>query len=67
MKTKINVGDLVSSRAHIAQTKHGKMLISEPALGVVIGNNGGSGYYDIVLNTGKIICTSYANLEVVNA
>ena len=66
MKSKINVGDLVSSRAHIAQTKHGKMLISEPTIGVVVSHHGG-GYYDVVLNTGKVIRTAYANLEVINA
>ncbi|MDB4349024.1 hypothetical protein OAA64_01735 [bacterium] len=65
---KIKVGDLVSVRVHIANTHNGgKMLLSEPEAGIVTSRLNGDGYYDVLINrTGKIIFTSYANLEVIN-
>ena len=64
---KVKVGDLVSVRVHIANTHNGgKMLLSETEAGIVTRREG-RGYYDVLINrTGKIIFTSYANLEVIN-
>ena len=65
---KIKVGDLVSVRVHIANTHNGgKMLLSQTEAGIVTSRLNGDGYYDVLINrTGKIIFTSYANLEVIN-
>ena len=65
---KVKVGDLVNVRVHITNTRSGdKMLISEPEVGIVTNRQNGAGYYDVLINrTGKIIFTSYANLEVIN-
>lgn len=68
MKTKVKVGDLVKVKVHIANCRNpsGKMLLSEPQVGIVISRLNGDGYYDVALNSGKIIFTSYANLDVIN-
>lgn len=63
---KIKVGDLVSVRPHIAETrKSGKMFIPEPEVGIITSRLNGEGYYDVLLAHGKIIFTAYANLEVI--
>jgi hypothetical protein len=69
---KIKVGDLVNVRVHIANSSTGKMLLTEPEAGIVTSrrktvHSVGDGYYDVLINrTGKIIFTSYANLEVIS-
>ena len=68
MKTKIKVGDLVHVRPHIANsnTTGRKVLLVDGATGVVISRLNGNGYYDVMLNSGKVIFTAYANLEVIS-
>ena len=68
MKTKVKVGDLVKVKVHIANSRNpsGKVLLSEPQVGIVISRLNGDGYYDVALNSGKMIFTSYANLDVIN-
>ena len=65
---KVKVGDLVNVRVHIANTHNGgKMLLSETEAGIVTSRLRGDGYYDVLINrTGRIIFTSYANLEVIS-
>ena len=73
VKTKVKVGDLVHVRPHIAntwsaaRTRDGrKILLVDGATGVVISRLNGEGYYDVMLNSGKVIFTAYANLEVIS-
>ena len=68
MKTKVKVGDLVHVRPHIANssTTGRKVLLADGATGVVISRLNGNGYYDVMLNSGKVIFTGYANLEVIS-
>jgi hypothetical protein len=68
VKTKVKVGDLVKVKVHIANSRNpsGKVLLSEPQVGIVISRLNGDGYYDVALNSGKMIFTSYANLDVIN-
>lgn len=64
---KIKVGTLVNIRVHIANSSTGKMLLSNPEVGIIASRLNGDGYYDVLINrTGKIIFTSHRNLEVIS-
>jgi hypothetical protein len=67
---KIKVGDLVSVRSHLAGNAHSgesnSVMILESKVGVVTSRLNGEGYYDVLLSSGKVIFTSYANLEVID-
>lgn len=64
---KIKVGTLVNIRVHITNSSTGKMLLSNPEVGIIASRLNGDGYYDVLINrTGKIIFTSHRNLEVIS-
>lgn len=69
-RVKIKVGDLVNIRPHLAGDAHSgesnSVMILESKVGIVKSRLNGNGYYDVLLNNGKVVFTAYANLEVIN-
>ena len=60
---KIKVGNLVNIKPHITGNR---VLVMSTSLGIVTSALKGHGYYEVILDNGVKIMTSYANLEVVS-